>query len=813
MKSSTIIRLVILTILVSCTIAPALNIIPASAQSLCDWTEYGTNPIFGQGLGGAKAYYPKVIYDANQFSGHGDNAYYKMWFGSSSGTGYAYSNDGISWTAGANPVAGVVVSANHPLVEYDPGGFGHGVYYKMLYWDPNVSIYSINALRYAESADGINWSNDQPFTQDAALKLVTGLGIGWNRGSYGPCDLIYNPVGFSDNVTVWNNKYVLYYMGTDGGSEFIGLAYSDNATHWKRYGNNPVLSPGTAADWDNTSVGYCTVMEISGSWHMWYSGGPGTNEGIGYATSPDGINWAKHPANPIFHKSDILPWRDDRTYTPWVVYDAANFGGHGDAYPYKMWFSGKSIIGGNYSIGYAYAILVDAGPNQEVCEGGSPISLTGASPPGGTWSGTGVSGSNFDPTGLLPGPYTVTYTYTNAKGCSNSDNKTVTINAKPTATTSSNSPVCIGDTIQLTGGPNGMASYSWTGPGGWTSNLQNPSRNNASTAMAGTYYLSVFNGKCNSDNAAVSVNVIQCGGTGGGTLPPAYTACPLTLASDMQGTVATVKMTKDGVLCAICVARDISGKHTLQLDEGTKITSAGNAVPLILRFQETSTRPPTPENTVIVGPVYEVNAYSSIAATTPSPVTISPPAMLILTYDLDELPENTSEVFIANYDAEAGWLALASVPGAVAELGKAQGLAGHFSPFAVLAKVTEPSPAKFEVSNLTISPSQAQPDQKVTISLNVANTGGKSGDYSLKLKVDGTVSSTTQVTVAPGTSRTVNFTITGDAAGKHQVEAAGLSSKFEVIKSGKTSQINWWLIGSITGIILVIIAVAIALKR
>ncbi|MCJ7655915.1 MAG: hypothetical protein MUO97_11585, partial [Dehalococcoidia bacterium] len=181
-------------------------------------------------------------------------------------------------------------------------------------------------------------------------------------------------------------------------------------------------------------------------------------------------------------------------------------------------------------------------------------------------------------------------------------------------------------------------------------------------------------------------------------------------------------------------------------------------VPLILRFQETSARPPTPENTAIVGPVYEVNAYSSSHPTTPSPVTISPPAMLILTYDPDELPNNTSEVFIANYDTEEGWLALESGPGAVAELGRAQGLTDHFSIFAVLAKVTEPAPAKFEVSNLTVNPSQIQLNQEITISLNVANTGGKSGDYNLELKVDGTVKSTTQITVAPGMSQTANFT-------------------------------------------------------
>jgi len=303
------------------------------------------------------------------------------------------------------------------------------------------------------------------------------------------------------------------------------------------------------------------------------------------------------------------------------------------------------------------------------------------------------------------------------------------------------------------------------------------------------------------------------GGGGGGGLPAAYAAYPLTLALDMQGEITTVRMTKDGVLYKAYLAKDTSGKHTLQIDEGTKVTLAGNTVPLILRFHETSVTPPTPANTAIVGPVYEINAYSSTFETTPSPITISPPARLLLTYEPDKLPKNTSEVFIANYDTEEGWLALAPVPGGTAEVGKANGLVSHCTPFAVLAKLTAPTPAKFEASNLTVSPSQAQLNQEVAISVNVTNTGGTSGSYSLELTVNGISKSTKQVTVAAGTSQTVNFTITGDAAGKNQVEVAGLVGEFEIIKTAKQSQINWWLIGGMTGIILVLAIGLIAWRR
>jgi len=398
------IKLVLLSLLTifSLILSVVFTLTPTGAQAPGDWTEYSSNPVFGQWIGGAKAYYPKVIYDANQFSGHGNSAYYKMWFQSSSGIGYASSNDGIIWTAGTNPLGGLVAGASHPLVKYDLNGFGGGIYYKIWYW-AGSDIYIINALRYAESADGITWTNDQPFTQDGSSPLVTGHWPDWNTGTYGPCDIIYNQNGSNspDDGNLWNNKYVLYYMGTDGDHEYIGLAYSNNAIHWKRYGNNAVLGPGAPADWDNYSVGYCRVMKISGSWHMWYGGGPGTNLGIGYATSPDGVNWIKHPGNPIFYISDGMPWRNNRTYTPWVLYDAASFGGHGDACYFKMWFTGRSTDG-KYSIGYTSAIpaaTVTAVNPASGMQGQCPMTviITGTNFNGATAIsfGTGITVSRF----------------------------------------------------------------------------------------------------------------------------------------------------------------------------------------------------------------------------------------------------------------------------------------------------------------------------------------------------------------------------------------------------------------------------------
>jgi hypothetical protein len=326
-------------------------------------------------------------------------------------------------------------------------------------------------------------------------------------------------------------------------------------------------------------------------------------------------------------------------------------------------------------------------------------------------------------------------------------------------------------------------------------------------------------GQGSSQTAAVTVTAQPAYSPphGGGGGLPASQATTLTLTVNMQGEITTVGMTRDGVLSSTCLAKDSSGNHTLQMNKNTKLILADNTVPLLLRFLETSTKPPTPENTVIIGPVYELNAYSSLYATMPSPITISPPARLTLNYEPDELPKNTSEVFVANYHAEQGWLALASPEGITAEAGKANAELSKFSLFAVLAKIAEPAPARSTVSNLTVSPSQAQLNQEVTISIDVANTGDTALDYNMQLKVDGMVKSSKLVTIAPGASQAVKFTVNGDTVGKHQVELAGLNGEFEVVGPNESevagqSQINWWLIGGIAGAILLII-IGIVVRR
>ena len=77
------------------------------------------------------------------------------------------------------------------------------------------------------------------------------------------------------------------------------------------------------------------------------------------------------------------------------------------------------------------------------------------------------------------------------------------------ALASSNSPVCVGSTLNLYESGGYATSWSWTGPNGFTSNLQNPVILNATTANSGIYTVVISNGECSSSsNVIVSAEPI-----------------------------------------------------------------------------------------------------------------------------------------------------------------------------------------------------------------------------------------------------------------------------------------------------------------
>lgn len=116
----------------------------------------------------------------------------------------------------------------------------------------------------------------------------------------------------------------------------------------------------------------------------------------------------------------------------------------------------------------------------------------------------------------------------------NTDTVTVTVVQLPNASATSNSPVCPGDTLKLFGNTVSGATYSWTGPNGFTSTLQNPVIPNAQTANSGFYGYSLTQNGCTSQPFIMQVYV------GPPAAPVASSNSPVCLGNQLILTATTI---------------------------------------------------------------------------------------------------------------------------------------------------------------------------------------------------------------------------------------------------------------------------------
>jgi beta-1,2-mannobiose phosphorylase / 1,2-beta-oligomannan phosphorylase len=68
------------------------------------------------------------------------------------------------------------------------------------------------------------------------------------------------------------------------------------------YPGNPVFTGGGDGKWDAKIRERGWIVREGDAYHLWYTGYDGTREGIrqlGYATSPNGIDWNRWPENPL----------------------------------------------------------------------------------------------------------------------------------------------------------------------------------------------------------------------------------------------------------------------------------------------------------------------------------------------------------------------------------------------------------------------------------------------------------------------------------------------------------------------------------
>lgn len=131
---------------------------------------------------------------------------------------------------------------------------------------------------------------------------------------------------------------------------------------------------------------------------------------------------------------------------------------------------------------------------------------TNSNNPAFAWTGpNGYNSTVQSPSVNVSGTYNLVLTDT-VTGCTNTATANVTTNnATPGAAATGGAMTCVVNSVTLSGSsPDTTATFTWTGPNGFTSNLQNPSVN-----VAGQYVLTTtnpVNGCTSSANATVALN-------------------------------------------------------------------------------------------------------------------------------------------------------------------------------------------------------------------------------------------------------------------------------------------------------------------
>lgn len=162
------------------------------------------------------------------------------------------------------------------------------------------------------------------------------------------------------------------------------------------------------------------------------------------------------------------------------------------------------LVGNNLS-----SVVLSA--NSPVCQGNT-LTLTSTSIGNGSISWAGPDGFTSDQSGFShlnvqsnqSGIYSVVLS---SPGCS-SISRTIGVSViNPVLNPGSNSPVCQGNSIQLTTNAFSGATYTWTGPLGFVSSLRNPSISTASPTRTGFYTLTVNTPSCGAITSTTSVVV------------------------------------------------------------------------------------------------------------------------------------------------------------------------------------------------------------------------------------------------------------------------------------------------------------------
>ncbi len=422
--------------------------------------------------------------------------------------------------------------------------------------EPNVQTFSIVAT--STSCDEIDLAM---FPGDGSRRIVIASanapvsafpvdGVGYAAGTF-----------FGSGSNLGNNNYVVYNQsgtsltvtGLDGGIEYYFAVFEFNGSGGNsnyllsNYPEANQIAYGFTMSISSTSGDLCrgdsVMLEAHGA--LQYQWTPAAT----LSSDTDSVVWAK-PTSTIQYTvngTDSVSGCTDEKDISITVYQLPNvtLGNFSDkcvngalvnlssGSPSGGTYSGVGVSNGKFNpsvagvgthqIYYTYAdvhgcsssdsslITVVNTPNvqlasfNELCIDDSPFTLSGGTPSGGSYSGTGVSSGQFSPSVAGVGQHLIRYVYTSTAGCSDTAERTIQVHALPSVHFSTLSGVCLNTApFTLTGGTPSGGTYTGNGI---TNNQFSPLVTGAGNFVLTYNYTDSF-GCASTDTSALTVNTL-----------------------------------------------------------------------------------------------------------------------------------------------------------------------------------------------------------------------------------------------------------------------------------------------------------------
>ena len=146
---------------------------------------------------------------------------------------------------------------------------------------------------------------------------------------------------------------------------------------------------------------------------------------------------------------------------------------------------------------------------------------------------------------------------------------------------------------------------------------------------------------------------------------------------------------------------------------------------------------------------------------------------------MDDVVVETSEVTLDGGDSET--LSFSMTPDTVGE--HTVNVSDLLETFEVKALEAPSAPivGHFQITDLSVTPSEVNLNEQVNISAVVTNTGGSEGSYTVVLKINSVEETRKEVTLGAGKTEAVTLTIAKDVEGSYTVDIDGRLGQFTVI--------------------------------